>query len=107
MKQSKPSPFSARKTAIATALALATTPAMAQMMLEEVIVTAQKRAQTVQDVPSSVTAVSEEMLEKTNTRNFADLSKKCWKRPIPATSPTSARSLPAWKSPAARMVSAR
>ncbi len=43
--------------------------------LEEVVVTAQKREQSVQDVPSSVAALSEEMLEKTNTRNFNDLSK--------------------------------
>lgn len=31
------------------------------------MVTAQKRLQTVQDVPSSVAAISEEMLEKTNS----------------------------------------
>ncbi|MBE9538565.1 MAG: TonB-dependent receptor [Proteobacteria bacterium] len=64
----------AHKTALATAIALLTTPVMAQMQLEEVIVTAQKRQQTVQDVPSSVTAISEEMLEKTNTRDFSDLN---------------------------------
>ena len=63
-----------RRTAIATAISLLTTPAMAQMVLEEVIVTAQKRQQTVQDVPSSVAALSEEMLEKTNTREFSDLN---------------------------------
>ena len=43
--------------------------------LEEVLVTAQKRTQTVQDVPSSVAAFSEEMLDKSNTRNFGDLGK--------------------------------
>ena len=40
MKKSKQTPFTIRKTAIATAIALATTPAMAQLVLEEVIVTA-------------------------------------------------------------------
>jgi len=62
------------KTAMATAIALITTPVMAQMQLEEVIVTAQKRQQTIQDVPSSVAAISEEMLEKTNSREFSDLN---------------------------------
>jgi len=37
----------AHKTALATAIALLTTPVMAQMQLEEIIVTAQKRQQTV------------------------------------------------------------
>ena len=63
-----------RKIAFAAAIALISAPAIAQMILEEVLVTAQKRQQTVQDVPSSVTALSEEMLEKTNTRDFSDLN---------------------------------
>ena len=62
------------KTVMATAIALASSPALSQMMLEEVLVTAQKRVQTVQDVPSSVAAISEEMLERTNTRDFSDLN---------------------------------
>lgn len=62
------------KTAIATAVALFAAPAMSQLMLEEVVVTAQKRQQTAQDVPSSVAAISEEMLERTNTRDFSDLN---------------------------------
>ncbi len=60
-------------TSIAAAIALLTSPVMAQMQLEEVLVTAQKRTQSVQDVPSSVAAFNEEMLDKTNTRNFGDL----------------------------------
>lgn len=59
---------------MATAIALASSPALSQMMLEEVLVTAQKRVQTVQDVPSSVAAISEEMLARTNTRDFSDLN---------------------------------
>jgi iron complex outermembrane receptor protein len=76
MKQLSSAPQLFVKTSIAAAIAFATaaaTPAFAQ--LEEVIVTAQKRSQTVQDVPSSVAAFSEEMLDKSNTRNFGDLGK--------------------------------
>ena len=76
MKRLSSTPRLLVKTSIAAAVALATataTPAFAQ--LEEVIVTAQKRSQTVQDVPSSVAAFSEEMLDKSNTRNFGDLGK--------------------------------
>ena len=62
------------KTALATAVALFATPAMSQLTLEEVVVTAQKRQQTAQDVPSSVAAISEEMLNLTNTRDFSDLN---------------------------------
>ncbi|MFT6275099.1 MAG: iron complex outermembrane receptor protein [Halioglobus sp.] len=62
------------KTAIATAVALFAAPALSQLTLEEVVVTAQKRQQTAQDVPSSVAAISEEMLERTNTRDFSDLN---------------------------------
>jgi iron complex outermembrane receptor protein len=47
----------------------------ANAQLEEVVVTAQKREQSVQDVPSSVAALSEEALARTNTRNFNDLAK--------------------------------
>ncbi len=65
--------FLTRKTLLAAALGTVMAPgAMAQ--LEEVIVTAQKREQSVQDVPGSVAAFSEEMLEKSQTRNFDDLS---------------------------------
>ena len=48
--------------AVAAACATAM-PSLAQEALEEVLVTAQKRVQTVQDVPSSVAAFSSEMLE--------------------------------------------
>ncbi|MEH6583136.1 MAG: TonB-dependent receptor [Halioglobus sp.] len=70
MKQLAPAPLLLARTAIAVAVATAT-PAFAQ--LEEVVVTAQKREQSVQDVPSSVAAFSEDMLDKSNTRNFGDL----------------------------------
>jgi len=53
----------------------ATLAAPVSAQLEEVLVTAQKRTQTVQDVPSSVSALSADMLAKTNTRDFSDLNK--------------------------------
>lgn len=59
---------------VAIAVSCATLPVSADMTLEEVIVTAQKREQTVQDVPSSVTAFTEDMLSKSNTRSFSDLN---------------------------------
>ena len=75
MQTNKCVPFIVRKTAIAASL-LMTMPVMGQqLMLEEVIVTAQKREQTIQDVPASVAAISADMLERTNTTNFTDLGK--------------------------------
>ena len=75
MQTTKRIPLMVSKTAIATSL-LMTMPVMGQqLMLEEVIVTAQKRQQTIQDVPASVAAISSEMLERTNTTNFTDLGK--------------------------------
>lgn len=43
------------------------------LMLEEVIVTAQKRDQSVQDVPSSINVLSESMLKDYNMQDFAEL----------------------------------
>ncbi|MEP1593632.1 MAG: TonB-dependent receptor [Halieaceae bacterium] len=75
MQNIKCVPFMVRKTAIAASL-LMTMPVMGQqLMLEEVIVTAQKREQTIQDVPASVAAISADMLARTNTTNFTDLGK--------------------------------
>ena len=65
-------------TALAT-LALLPGQAMAQdanenVGLEEIIVTAQKREQSVQDVPIAVTAVSEETLQANRISTVNDLS---------------------------------
>lgn len=40
---------------------------------DEIVVTAQKRNERLQDVPISITVVSPELLESTNARNFAEL----------------------------------
>jgi outer membrane receptor protein involved in Fe transport len=48
--------------------------AMAQAVLEEVIVTAQKREQNLQDVPIAVSAFGTEMLEQCGVKDMFDLS---------------------------------
>lgn len=68
-------PYSIYRTTLALAVCATTSlPTTAEIALEEVIVTAQKRDQTLQDVPGSVVAISEEKLAKTNTRSFSDLN---------------------------------
>ena len=61
--------------ASAVLLALASPSAMAQQdttALGEVIVTAQKRAESLQEVPISVDALGEEKMEELNVQNFKD-----------------------------------
>ena len=55
------------------AIALAPLPALSQPMLEEVIVTAQKREQGLQDVPISVEAFSAEQIDNLSAQDIADL----------------------------------
>ncbi|MDG0980716.1 MAG: TonB-dependent receptor [Halieaceae bacterium] len=57
----------------ALTLALATPAALAQM-LEEVVVTAQKREQTLKDVPISISAITGERLQNRSIDNMNDLS---------------------------------
>ncbi|MGA0027435.1 MAG: TonB-dependent receptor, partial [Steroidobacteraceae bacterium] len=58
--------------AAAVAAILPTVPAKAQV-LEEIIVTAQKREQSLQDVPISISAVSAEALEQNSIQNIYNL----------------------------------
>jgi len=60
----------------ATALAVMTLSgaAAAQMQLEEVVVTAQKRAESAQDVPVALTAISGESIENMGIGNMGDLT---------------------------------
>ncbi len=64
--------FPSRKNALALALAAAYV-GSAQAQLEEVIVTAQKREQNLQDVPVAVSAFTNENLEQTGVRDMFDL----------------------------------
>ena len=67
--------------AVVAALTLATLPAVAQdtassgegRTIENIIVTAQKREQSLQDVPIVVTAVSEQLLKDTGVKDIKDL----------------------------------
>ena len=72
----RPHSFLARTpVASAVLLALAAPSALAQeetTALGEVIVTAQKRAESLQDVPISVEALGEEKMEELNVQNFKD-----------------------------------
>jgi len=66
-----------RKTAIASALAMLTAPVMAaELQLEEVIVTAQKRAESVQDVAATVNVVSGQDIERFQTFDFNALQQQ-------------------------------
>ncbi|MDG0979940.1 MAG: TonB-dependent receptor [Halieaceae bacterium] len=60
----------------ATALAVMTLSgaAAAQMQLEEVVVTAQKRAESAQDVPVALTAISGDAIENMGIGNMGDLT---------------------------------
>ena len=68
--------------AVVGALALVTLPAWSQQeaepqetrTIDTIIVTAQKREQSLQDVPIVVTAVSEQMLRDTGVKDIKDLS---------------------------------
>jgi iron complex outermembrane receptor protein len=59
----------------ALALALATTQAAHAQVVEEIIVTAQKRAENVQDVPIAITAYSGEALKDLGTRTVSDIGR--------------------------------
>ena len=60
------------RTPIAAAIMLACPALMAQQQLEEIIVTAQKRAENMQDVPISIQAIGTEQLEQLHVNNFKD-----------------------------------
>ncbi len=63
-----------RSALCAAVMMIATTPAFAQFQLEEIIVTAQKREQSLQDVPISVNAVTGVKMEQVGITNLEKLS---------------------------------
>ncbi len=62
-----------RKTALALAIGAVSSAPLQAQMLEEVIVTAQKREQNLQDVPVAVSAFTGEMVEQTGAKDLFDL----------------------------------
>lgn len=58
--------------AIATTLPTLSLPATAELVLEEVVVTARKREESIQDVPVAVTAVTSEMFERATISTFEE-----------------------------------
>ena len=61
--------------AVSLLLPLAVPAALAQQTLEEVIVTAQKREQSAQDVPLALTAVGASAIEALGMQEFADITR--------------------------------
>ncbi|HKK22068.1 MAG TPA: TonB-dependent receptor [Pseudohaliea sp.] len=61
-------------TALCAAALCTGVPTLAQQVLEEVIVTAQKREQSLQDVPVAVTAFTGERLQESGVRDFFEVS---------------------------------
>ncbi|MEE4658970.1 MAG: TonB-dependent receptor plug domain-containing protein, partial [Halieaceae bacterium] len=61
-------------TAVCAAALITASQASAQKLLEEVIVTAQKREQSLQDVPVAVTAFTGERLVESGIRDFYEVS---------------------------------
>lgn len=71
-QQGRKARYSANGFGIAGALLMSTT-VMGQGVIEEVIVTAQKRSENVQEVPVAISAFSAERLEETGFDSFGDL----------------------------------
>ena len=69
-------PLTLRKTSLAAALSLVAAPTLAQLMLEEVIVTAEKRSENVQDIAATVNVVSGEDIEKFQAFDFNSLQQQ-------------------------------
>ena len=68
-------PFSFPKAPLVAAIALATTASVSQaQQLEEVIVTAQKRTESLQDVPISVSAIQGDKLQEAGIANMSALA---------------------------------
>ncbi len=77
-KSSESQSFTRTPIAAGVVLALASPALMAQedsFAIEEVVVTAQKRSENLQDVPISIQALGGEALEELNLMNFADYTK--------------------------------
>ena len=69
--------FRASALSLAVAATLQPVPVFAQQLaLEQVIVTATRRAESVQDIPINITALSADMIERERLTNLADVSRR-------------------------------
>lgn len=68
--------FTLRKTALAAALSIAAAPSVAQLVLEEVVVTAQKRSENVQDIAATVNVISGKDIEKYQAFDFSSIQQQ-------------------------------
>ena len=68
--------FTLRKTALAAALSIAAAPTLAQLVLEEVVVTAQKRSENVQDIAATVNVISGKDIEKYQAFDFSSIQQQ-------------------------------
>ena len=68
--------FTLRKTALAAALSIAAAPSLAQLVLEEVVVTAQKRSENVQDIAATVNVISGKDIEKYQAFDFSSIQQQ-------------------------------
>lgn len=68
--------FTRRKTALAAALSIAAAPTLAQLVLEEVVVTAQKRSENVQDIAATVNVVTAKDIEKYQSFDFSSIQQQ-------------------------------
>ncbi|MEZ7951180.1 MAG: TonB-dependent receptor [Halioglobus sp.] len=68
--------FTLRKAALAAALSIAAAPSVAQLVLEEVVVTAQKRSENVQDIAATVNVISGKDIEKYQAFDFSSIQQQ-------------------------------
>lgn len=68
-------PFSTKNLTLAVAIALSPIAANASSLLEEVVVTAQKREQNLQDVPISISAFSGDALKEMGAESLSDIGR--------------------------------
>jgi iron complex outermembrane receptor protein len=62
-----------KKYMLSTAVAAALVPTASYAQLEEVVVTAQKREQSLQDVPITISAISQELIEQTGINTITEV----------------------------------
>ncbi len=68
--------FTLRQTVLAVSLAAMSAPALAKLTLEEVVVTAQKRSENVQDIAATINVISGQDIEKYQVFDFKSIQQQ-------------------------------